>query len=485
MSLVERHPLRWWGLAVTVLAVLVDMVDNQIVTVALPAIQRRLGAGEAALQWISAGYALGFALTLITGGRLGDRYGRKRLFLVGMTVFILASTGAGLAPGAGILIAARVVQGIGSGLMVPQVLSFIHAEFAEDERPKAMMYYSIAFPVGGIGGPLVGGLLTQANLFDTGWRAVFLVNVPFGVLAVVGALLAVPDRPGTSGRRLDLAGLALLTAGLFAIFYPLVQGREQGWPWWLVALVIAAVPLLALFAAQQRAAARRGGEPLIAPGLLRRRGLLTAQAVTFCTNTAVGVFFVLTLHLQLGLAYSPLATALAFVPAAAGIVVGNVVAMRLAPRYGGTFTAAGTVVMLAGLALIAVLVVRLGGGLSPTALLGPTLVWGLGVGGVLNSLFAISMSQVGPEQAGSASGVVNTTVQLGTAAGIALLGTVFFSRTGAGFAAAAVTAMAVAIGVLVLALLLTAALPRPRRGARFEPRSTARGEHGRRPSSRP
>jgi EmrB/QacA subfamily drug resistance transporter len=456
----ERHPLRWWALAVTVSAVLVDMVDNQIVAVALPTIARQLHTGEAALQWISAGYALGFALTLITGGRLGDRYGRKRLFVLGMTVFTTASVVAGLAPQVGVLIAARIAQGIGSGLMVPQVLSFIHAEFDEHERPKAMTIYAAAFPVGGMAGPLLGGLLTEADLFGSGWRAIFLVNLPVGVLALTGALLTMPARPRTGGQRIDPVGLGLLTAGLFAIFFPLVQGRELGWPAWSIALMVAGVALLGLFAQQQRALARRGGDPLIALDLLRNRSLAAGQAVLFAVNTAIGVFFVLTLHLQLGLGFSPLEAASTFLPATLGIVAGNVAAMQLAPRFGWAFPAAAIVVLLVSLASIAVLIVRLGDALTAWSLLAPVVGFGLGMGAVLNALFTTSMSQIRPDQAGSASGAVNTTVQLGTATGIALSGTVFFARLDGGFVAATAGAIAVSVGVLLVALLSTAALPR-------------------------
>jgi EmrB/QacA subfamily drug resistance transporter len=462
-----RHPLRWLALAVAVLAVLVDMIDNQIVAVALPTIQRQLDTGEAALQWISAGYALGFALTLITGGRLGDRHGRKRLFVLGMTTFTVASLAAGLASHVGVLIIARVVQGVGSGLMVPQVLSFIHAEFDEDERPKAMTLFAAAFPVGGMAGPLLGGLLTEADVFGSGWRAIFLVNLPIGVLAVAGALLTMPTRPGTARQRLDLGGLGLLTAGLFAIFYPLTQGRELGWPWWSIAMAVAAVPLLGLFARQQRASA---GEPLIPPGL-SHRSLIAGQAVMFGVNTAIGVFFVLTLHLQWGLGFSPLEAALTFLPATVGIIVGNGLAMGLAPKHGRSFTSAAIVVLLVSLASIGALVAWRGDALTGWALIAPVVGLGLGMGAVLNSLFSTSMSEVRPDQAGAASGLMNTTVQLGTATGISLFGTVFFARLDSGSAPATATAMAVAVGVLVVALALTTALPpqRQTRTAQAEP----------------
>jgi MFS family permease len=454
---VEKHALRWWALAVVVLAVLVDMIDNQIVAVALPTIRRELGTGDAALQWISAGYALGFALTLITGGRLGDRHGTKKLFVAGMLVFTAASLVAGLAGHVGVLIAARGVQGVGSGLMVPQVLSFIHAEFDERERPKAMAWYAGAFPLGGLAGPLLGGALTQADLFGTGWRAIFLVNVPLGLLALAGAAVTMPGRPGFLRHRLDLGGLALLTAALFAVFYPLVQGRELGWPAWSVALLVAAVPLLGAFALHQRIQARRGGEPLVPPDLVKR--LAGSQAVLFCVNTGIGVFFVLTLHLQLGLGFSPWEAAVTFAPSTLGIVGGNVLAMRLAPALGRAFAAGAVAVLLASLAAVAILVVQQGAALSGWALLAPVIGVGLGMGAVLNALFGTAMAEIRPEQAGAASGVVNTTVQLGTATGIALFGTVFFTRLDGGYESATAGALAVSAGVLVLALVLTAALP--------------------------
>jgi EmrB/QacA subfamily drug resistance transporter len=456
-DVVAKHALRWWALAVAVLAVLVDMIDNQIVAVALPTIQRELGTGEAALQWISAGYALGFALTLITGGRLGDRHGTKKLFVAGMVVFTAASLAAGLAGHAGVLIAARVVQGVGSGLMVPQVLAFIHAEFDERERPKAMTWYAGAFPLGGLAGPLLGGALTQADLFGTGWRAIFLVNVPIGVLALIGAFATMPSRPGFLRHRMDPVGLALLTAALFAVFYPLVQGRELGWPAWSIVLLVAAVPLFGAFALQQRLQSGRGGEPLIPPELLKH--LAGSQAVLFCVDTGVGVFFVLTLHLQLGLGFSPWEAAVTFAPSTLGIVAGNVLGMRLAPKLGRAFIAGAVAVLLAGLAAVAILVLWLGSALSGWALLVPVIAVGLGMGAVLNALFSAAMSAIRPEQAGAASGVVNTTVQLGTATGIALFGTVFFTRLDDGYESATAGALAVSAGVLVLALALTLCQP--------------------------
>jgi EmrB/QacA subfamily drug resistance transporter len=445
-------------LAVAILAVLVDMVDNQIVSVALPTIKHALGAEDAALQWISALYALGFAVTLITGGRLGDRYGVRRLFLVGMAVFTVSSAAGGLAPSVGVLIGARAVQGIGSGLMVPQVLSFIFAEFAPEERPRAMTLFSAAFPIGGLAGPILGGVLTEADLFGLGWRAIFLVNLPIGVIALLGALATMPNRGGFVAHRIDVVGVALLTVGLVAIFYPLVQGQELGWPAWSIGMLIAAVPVLAIFVLRQR----RAGEPLVPGALLKFRSLTGGLAVLFCVDMAVGVFFVLTLDLQLGVGFSPVKAALTIVPATLGIVLGNVVAMRTIGR-GRVVTAVSVLVLLVSVAGIAALVMGLGKDLSPFALLGPLVGLGLGMGGALGSLFTLSTSEVRPEQAGAASGLVNTTGQLGTATGIAVFGTVFFARLGNGYPPATAGTLLVSCGVLVLAVVLTAVLPRRQR----------------------
>lgn len=466
----SKNRLRWWALAVTVLAVLVDMIDTQIVTVAAPTIQRELGISDATLQWITAGYALGFALTLITGGRLGDHYGRKRLFVLGMTGFTLSSLVAGLAQSGGVLIAARIAQGISSGLMVPQVLSFIQSEFDQEERPKAMTYYSAAFPLGGMAGPLLGGLLIQADLFNTGWRAVFLVNLPFGVLAIIGALVTMPAQSQRGAARIDRGGLVLLTIALFALFYPLVQGRELDWPLWTIALMAGSIPLIAVFAWQQRATARRGGEPLMPPGLLRIRSLVSSLSVIFPINTAVGVFFILTLHLQLGLGYSALRTALTFLPAAFGIVFGNVVAIALGKGRRGFVTVA-IGVLIAGLAAVAVLVRWRGNDLGPWELMVPGLAFGIGIGSVLNALFTTALIHVEPGPAGAASGLVNTTVQLGTAAGIALFGTIFFSRLPDGYESATTSSMIVCIALLVIAMVLTVALPKTRPTATNDARS--------------
>ncbi|MFD9895430.1 MFS transporter [Amycolatopsis sp. NPDC059027] len=457
-----RFALRWWGLGVVICATLVDLMNNQIVTVALPVIHNQLGGGEAALQWISAGYALALALTLITGGRLGDRYGVKRLFLTGLVLFTIVSLAAGLAPNVGVLIAARVLQGISSGLMVPQVLSYIYTEFPEEERTKATAFYTASFTLGNIAGPLLGSALTQGNLFGTSWRAIFLINVPLGVLVVAGIVWTIPARKGALSHRIDSRGLVLLVAALFALFYPLVQGRELGWPVWVIVLFVAAIPLFWLFARQQRAQSRRGGEPLIPPTLLRYRTLRSGLAILFTLSIGMGVFFVLNLHLQLGLGYPPLLVALVFLlPGALGTVASNFAAVRLAKRFGQKpVVTTGVVLALAGLAALAVLVAGLGSALAAWVPPVPTFVFGLGIGAVMNLVFTLSLAEVVPEEAGAASGLVGTNLQLGTASGIAVSGTVFFSLQGSGSATATAVTIAVSVGVLLITLLAAVSIPK-------------------------
>ncbi|HEX4443929.1 MAG TPA: MFS transporter [Galbitalea sp.] len=455
---VRAKSSRWPGLVVTLVAVLVDMIDNQIVTVALPTIQHRLGASDSGLQWVSASYALGFALTLITGARLGDRFGYRTLFVSGMIVFTTASLAAGLAPSAEVLIVARIAQGIGSGLMVPQVLSFIQTEFQGAEQGKAMSLYTLAFPLGGLAGPLLGGILTQSNLFGLSWRSVFFVNVPIGLCGIVGALLTMPPRRIVARHRFDVLGLLLLTVALVAVFFPIIQGRELGWPWWAVALMVASLPLFAIFFAVLQSSARRGAEPLIDPVLLRSRSLLATQSILFIVNASVSIFFVLTLHLQNFLGFQPLQAALTFLPATLGIVAGNMLAFRYGARFGRMLTAIALAALLLSLVVIAILVLTMGRALSAGELLAPAVFLGLGMGMALSSLFGSYFRGVGPEQAGGASGVVNTTVQLGMASGIAVFGSVYFGNLGSGSSIATGWSLLCSAAMVGLGLIVVSAI---------------------------
>lgn len=444
---------RWAALAVLLTAVFMDMVDNQIVTIALPTIQRTLDASPSALQWTATGYTLAFALTLITGGRLGDRFGHRAVFVLGTAGFGLASLAAGVSVNVTMLLVARVAQGVCAGLMVPQVLSFIHAEFEGPEQARAMALYGMTFPVGGLAGPLLGGLLTQADLFGWHWRTIFFVNVPIAVAAAVGALLVMPRRrPGRGGA--DAVGVLVLAAALLAVLYPLVQGRELGWPAWTFVLMAAALPLLGLFVLWER----RTRTPLIRLGMFRGRAVstgLVAMLIFFC---GMGGFFVLTLYLQDGLGYSPLKAALTMLPATVGIVAGNGLGMPLVAKLGRLVPMTGVVVLMAG---TAALVAVTGPAVSPWHLVAPVVLFGAGLGLGSSSLMMITLGGVGTADTGAVSGVVNTVVQLGTAAGPATVGTAFFaSLDGGDYVTATRAGLLVGLALFGAALVACLLLPR-------------------------
>ncbi|WP_214402442.1 MFS transporter [Pseudonocardia lacus] len=452
---------RWRALTLLLAAVFMDMVDAQIVTVALPTLQRDLQAAPAVLQWTATGYTLAFALMLITGGRLGDRYGHRALFALGTAGFGAASLAAGLAPGAGPLLAARVAQGLFAGLMVPQVLAFVQAEFPAAERGRAMAFYGMTFPIGGLAGPLLGGLLTQADLFGWGWRTVFLVNVPIAAVVAVGALLLMPAPRRTARSGVDVLGVLVLGAALLAVLYPLVRGPELGWPGRAFAVMACAVPLLALFVAHQRARERRGREPLVRPGLFADRAMSVGALVMLVFYCGMGTFFVLALHLQGALGYSPLGAALTMLPATVGIVAGNGIGMPLAPRLGRALPAAGLVLLLVGTGWTIAAVTAAGAGLTAWHLLVPVLLYGAGLGLGASSLMLITLSGVDRADAGAASGVVNTVVQLGVAAGPATIGTAYFAGLADGPFDAARDALLIGLALFGVALLACALLPRP------------------------
>ncbi|NIJ10404.1 EmrB/QacA subfamily drug resistance transporter [Saccharomonospora amisosensis] len=453
---------RWVALALLLTAVFMDMVDNQIVNIALPSIQRDLQAPSWALQWMVTGYTLAFALTLITGGRLGDRFGHRTLFVLGTAGFAAASLAAGAAPGVAVLLVARVVQGVFAGLMVPQVLSFIRTEFTGADQGKAMGFYGMTFPIGGLAGPLLGGVLTQADLFGWHWRAIFFVNVPIAVAAAFGAALAMPARRPQARGGADLIGVLLLAAALLAVLYPLVQGRQSGWPGWAFLLMVAAIPMLGLFAARQRARQRRGQLPLIPLSLLRGRAMRYAIPIMLIFYCGLAAFFVLTLYLQGGLGYSPLKTALAMLPATVGIVAGNGIGMPMAPRLGRGLPMFGLILLLAGTALLAAAVLRYGSELTPWQLALPVLLYGAGLGLGASSLMLIALGEAATSDAGAASGLLNTVVQLGMAAGPATVGTVFFDRLAVDgdFVVATRNSLFAGFGLFAVALLACLLLPR-------------------------
>ncbi|WP_202121160.1 MFS transporter [Streptomyces sp. BA2] len=420
-------------LAVLIAAQFMALLDVFIVNVAAPTIRTELGTSGAGLQLVIAGYTITYAVFLITGARLGDRLGHRRVYLLGLAVFTVASLACGLSQGTGELIAFRLLQGAGSALLIPQVLSLIQRNFTGEARTKALGAYSAVLAVGAAAGQVLGGVLVSADLFGTGWRPVFLVNVPVGVVLLITAGRVLPrdaarePGQGPRARGLDLPGLVLLGAVVSLLTVPLVLGQQEGWPLWSWLSMGSAAVLFALFRAYESRLARGGGAPLIAPGVLRIPGMgLAVFRIAAVMGVNAGFLFVLTLHVQGGLGYSALRAGLTFAPTA---VVFGVVGLTW--RHWPAVLQ--RVLIPGGFTLTAVSAVAVGVLLRDGGEGGPWLyVAFVGIGAGLSLGFSPTLtralSTVRPEDAADASGLLSTVAQLGQLIGVACYGALFLNR---------------------------------------------------------
>ncbi len=379
----------WPALLVMVAAAFMDLLDGTIVQVALPSIQRNLHVDDAALQWTTSAYTLAFALLLVTGARLGDVVGRRRCFLGGLVGFVVSSVAAASAQSAATLIAFRALQGASAAMMLPQILVFIQAEFAPGERPKAFATYGMVLALAGAAGPLVAGVLIGANIAGLGWRAIFLVNAPVGIVALLAGARLIPDSLRRRSGRLDPVGTLLLTAALLAVFYPLIEGRQLGWPTWAFVCLGASPILLLGFGLSQQRLSRRGGSPVLELGLLGSRAAAIGLTVTLAFFGATSFFFVLTLFLQLGLHYTALKTGLSFLPFSLGIIIGSGAASPLSQRFAGATVTGGTLLMTLTLASMIYIIGREGTHLATWQLAPSLTIAGLAFGTVSGTLAEI------------------------------------------------------------------------------------------------
>jgi EmrB/QacA subfamily drug resistance transporter len=408
---------RWWALASVASAQFLAVVDAFIVNVALPSIRADLHAGAAELQAVVAVYQIAYAALLITGGRLGDIVGRKRVFIAGVLGFTLASLWCGLSGSPAMLIFARAAQGGAAAMMVPQVLASIHTLFPNGERSRAFAIFGVAIGLGAAVGFMLGGWLVTLNLAGLGWRSIFCVNVPIGIGIAIAAGILMPSIERNADRRLDLRGAAVLFAGLLLLLVPLMFGRELGWPWWLWLAIAAGAALLAGFVRLQRTAE----QPLIDLALFEDRIFIAGMGATFSFFLGnLSFYFVLTLYIQNGLGFSPFDAALTVLPMAFAFVLGS--------RAGGRLIE-GCVVQGIGLALTALLVGTVAhpeiGMLMP-----PLAVFGYGQGMVLAPLFSAVLTQVRHAHAGSGAGILTTTQQVANGTGVVLVGGVYFAVQG-------------------------------------------------------
>jgi EmrB/QacA subfamily drug resistance transporter len=448
----------WVGLVALLAAEAMNLLDATVVQVIGPTMHAEFGGPAATVQWFSAAYTLPFALLLISGGRLGDAFGRRRVFLIGVSVFALASVACAVAPSPGLLIASRVVQGAAAAAIIPQTFGLIRAMFVGAERSRALGCIGPVMGLAAICGPVSGAAVTQADPAGLSWRAAFLINVPLAV-AVLAVGSALAEDVAAHRPRFDLPGTLLAVVGSALVTYPLIQGQVWGWPGWTWLLVAAGLAVLTAFALVQRAAPRRGAATLVETSLFARRGFPAALATsTLFFAVMNGLMLVIVLHLQIGLGRDVLSAGLTLLPWSAGSAVASLAAGTvLVPRFGDRVMFAGLAVLAAGLAaaIAAYACTPVGSG----ALLAALAVSGVGLGLFTVPFFTAALSQVSPQETGSATGLLNAVQQLGATLGVAVLGAVFLHDLGrSGPAAAVEQTFWVALALTGLAAATAAAM---------------------------
>ena len=411
------------------MASFMELLDATIVNVALPDIERALGANSAQLQWMVASYTLALAIGLITGSRIGDIYGRKKTFIVGLVVFTVASVLCGMAMNPEMLIASRALQGFASAAMIPQVLSSLQVMYKPSERAGAMAGFSALAGVAAVSGPILGAVLTNADIFGWGWRTIFFVNIPVGIFAVICAVKYVPESVAPVRHKLDLSGVVILAVGMLAVLYPLTMGREEGWPLWTFLMMAFGLLVLVGFVLLQRREEKNGGEPLVAVSLFKGRAFAAGIAMMFLFFIPMNGFFLIqTLFLQLGLEYPILKAGLTMIPFSIMVpVLAGISAAILARKIGRVVLQLGPLVIAVGFVVLIFTVQSVGGAVTPWHLLAGLALSGAGFGMVVAPVGIFVLSEVPTKFAGSASGLFNTTSQLAGALGVAIIGTIFFN----------------------------------------------------------
>ncbi|WP_327354388.1 MFS transporter [Streptomyces sp. NBC_01304] len=466
---------RWVVLGVGLVCAFLVIGGVSVVNLAMPSLQRSLQVGFGTAQFVIAGYGLVYAIFLITGGRLGDVLGRKRVLLTGLALFTLAVAVCGIAPNAPVLIGARLVQGFGAALVYPQILSIIQDTFEGRERNFALGLFGATIGVALVAGQLIGGALIQLDLAGLGWRPAFLVLVPIGAAALLaGRRVMAPDRPpGTA--HIDHIGTGLLGTALLFLTLPLLIGPGTGWAWWTWAMLGAAPPVLALFMRHEQRLVRAARTPLLRPELFRQRAFSVGMSIglVFFIST-VGLAVYASLTLQAGLGLDPLRAGLAFAPVGVAFFGASLVVPQLVPRLGRSVLTFGYALLTVGLVATWYTVRVQGSGLTAAALAAPLLLVGAGQGFTMSPLIGIVLTGIRPDDKGSASGALTTAFQVGQALGVAGIGTIFSvmgASPGAGadtarYLAAFRTALLVMVALTVLSLLLVALLPGAHGGQR-------------------
>ena len=425
----DQGVVRSRGVATTVLmvATFMDLMDSTITNVALPTIGKNLGATPEQLEWTVAGYVIAFATLLITGGRLGDIFGHRRIFVIGIVGFTLASLGATLSQTGDLLVAARVLQGGFAGIMMPQVLSSVQVMFSPEERAPVLGIIGSLSALGAVGGLILGGWLVTADLLGMGWRSIFLVNVPIGVALVVAALLFVPRSRSEHPLRPDLVGVVLGGVGVFLVVFPLTDGRAAGWAWWIWAMLITSPFVIAAFVWQQGRMLKAHKAPLLPLPLFRDRGFASGQLVQVLSSIGNGGYVLILLYyVQSALGFTALAAGLTLLPFALGSMAAAPLAIFATKRLGKWAVLLGGIVQAAALTWVMWTIWTAGAALTGWDVTAPLTLVGAGMMTLIMPLTSITLESVPTPDAGAASGTLTTFGQIGMVLGVALAGSVFF-----------------------------------------------------------
>ena len=440
-------------LAIVLLADVLDLMDSTITNIAAPTIVRDIGGGESLIKWLGAGYALAMGVLLVLGGRLGDRYGKRRMFLIGIAGFTLASLGCGLAADPAMLIAGRLVQGGFGALLIPQGIGIVISSFSREQQPRAMAAFGPVLGASAVLGPIVAGFLISADIAGLTWRPIFLINIVLGTAGFLAALRLLPHDGPASAVPIDGLGSFLLGAGMFALIYGLIDGSAAGWTVLPIGCLVTGAVLLAGFGVRQHLAA----DPLILPSLLANRGFTAGLLLGLAFFAAVnGLAYVISLFFQDALGMTPRAAAIALSPLVIGIIIASFVCRPLVGKLGRVLVIIGLATTLAGAAGLWATVLAEGTAVSAWALVPSILVLGAGMGACISSIYDVAIGDVAPAEAGSASGALSAVQQLAAAIGSAVVTTVYFSqqaRHGAGHAMTVSVAVVGAIALLDLGLV--------------------------------
>ncbi len=448
----------WAVLLVVLIADALDLLDATITNIAAPTIVGDIGGGPALIKWLGSAYALALGSLLVVGGRLGDKFGQRKLFLIGMSGFTLASAAAGLSVNPTMMIIARLLQGAFGALLIPQGMAIMTKNFTREMRAKAFGAFGPMLGIAGIGGPVLAGFIINADIAGLSWRPMFLINIVLGGIGLVAAIRVLPHDHGDHSAHVDAAGSTLLGAAMFGLLYGLIEGSTNGWTVAPLTSIAVGLVAFALFARRQGTA----NDPLLKPSLLKNKGFISGLIMGLAFFAAInGTAYVLSLFLQQGLGYNPGRTSVALLPLTVGLIIAAGACMALIAKLGRTLLFIGLVITLMGAAWMLAVVAVSGTATGEWSIVGPIFVIGMGMGACFGIIFDIALGDVDPDEAGSASGALSAVQQLAAGVGSAAVTSVYFSgfATG-GVEHAMILSLWVVIGIIVLCLMIIPLLPK-------------------------